>query len=92
MPAYIIVGLTPKDKDKHQLYGASVPATLAKYSGEVMAKGPVEQLHGNFGFQAQVILAFPSNENALAWYNSAEYQAIIPTRDEGMDSQFQLIG
>jgi uncharacterized protein (DUF1330 family) len=92
MSAYIIVGLTPKDADELQRYGANVPSTLAKYSGEVLVKGPVEQLHGNFDYKVQVILMFPSKENAQNWYHSDEYQALIPTRNRGMDSQFQLIG
>jgi len=40
----------------------------------------------------QVIIAFPSKEDALHWYHCEEYQALIPIRDAGMDAQFQLIG
>jgi uncharacterized protein (DUF1330 family) len=92
MTAYIIVGLTPKDAEKLQQYGASVPSTLAKYSGEVIVKGAVEKLHGKFDHKVQVILMFPSREHAHNWYNSEEYQSLISIRDQGMDSQFQLIG
>jgi uncharacterized protein (DUF1330 family) len=92
MSAYIIVGLTPKDTDKLQQYGASVPPILAKYSGEILKKGPVEKLQGDFAHIIQVVIAFPNREKALGWYNSAEYQALIPVRDQGMDSEFQLIG
>jgi len=92
MPAYIIVNFTPTDKEKLQHYGASVPETLVKYSGEYLVKGPSEQLHGNTGFQMQVILVFPTRDLASAWYNSAEYQALVPFRNAGMNSQFQLIG
>jgi len=92
MSAFIIVGFTPKDTDKLQQYGASVPPTLAKYSGEILTKGPVEKLHGDFAHKIQVVIAFPSREKALGWYHSDDYQALIPTRNEGMDSQFQLIG
>ena len=92
MSAYIIVGLTPKDTDKLQQYGASVPPILAKYSGEILTKGPVEKLHGDFTHKVQVVIAFPSREKALDWYHSDDYQALIPIRNEGMDSQFQLIG
>ncbi len=91
MPAYIIVGFTPKDTDKLQKYGANVPSTLATYSGEILTKGPVEKLQGDFAHQVQVVIAFPNKEKALGWYNSDDYQALIPIRDEGMDSQFQLI-
>lgn len=94
MPAYITVNFTPTgtDKDKLQEYGASVPATLSPYSGEYLAKGPSEQLHGDSGFQMQVILVFPTRDQAMAWYHSKEYQALVPLRDAGMKSQFQLIG
>lgn len=92
MPAYIIVGLTPTDADKLQQYGASVPPTLAKFCGEVLVKGPAESLHGDFTYKVQVIISFPSRQDAIDWYNSEDYQALIPTRNQGMDSQFQLIG
>ncbi len=92
MSAYIIVGLTPKDSEKFQQYGAGVPPTLAKYSGEVLCKGPVEQLHGTFEHKVQVVISFPTRDDAYNWYHSPEYQALIETRDLGIDSQFQLIG
>ena len=92
MPAYVVVRFNPKDKEKLQQYGAAAPATLAKYSGEALIKGQSELLHGESKFQMQLILAFPNKQDASAWYNSAEYQALIPIRDLGMDAQFQLIG
>jgi len=91
MSAFIVVGFTPKDTEQLQQYGASVPSTLAKYSGEILSKGPVQKLHGDFAHQAHVVLVFPNKEKALGWYYSAEYQALIPVRDKGMDSEFQLI-
>lgn len=92
MTAYVNVRFTPTNQVKLQQYGASVASTLAKYSGEVLVRGPSEALHGDCEFQMQVIIAFPSKADASAWYNSKEYQALIPTRDAGMNSQFQLIG
>ncbi len=92
MPAYIIVGLTPTNTDKLQQYGASVPSTLAQFSGEVLVKGAADSLHGNSPHKVQVIITFPSRQHAIDWYNSNDYQSLIPTRDQGMDSQFQLIG
>jgi uncharacterized protein (DUF1330 family) len=92
MTAYIIVGLTPTDAEKLQQYSVNVPSTLATFSGEVLMKGKVEQLHGDFSHKVQVILEFPSRDDAYNWYHSEEYQALIPTREKGMDSQFQLIG
>ncbi|MBX9913942.1 MAG: DUF1330 domain-containing protein [Pseudomonadaceae bacterium] len=91
MPAYITVNFTPIDKEKLEQYGAAVPATLATYSGEYLVKGPAEQLLGDTDFQMQVILVFPTKELATSWYYSPDYQALMPLRDAGMRSQFQLI-
>jgi len=92
MSIYITVGFNPTDKEQLQQYGASVPSSLAKYSGEILAKGPGEILHGTGRHSMQVIIAFPSRELATGWYNSDEYQALIPIRDAGMDADFVLIG
>ena len=92
MSAYVIVAATLKDKEKQQVYASSVPETLKVYSGELVIAGPAEVLHGSFKHQTQVILKFASREAALTWYNSPEYQALAPNRDEGMTSQFQLVG
>ena len=90
--AFIIVGFTAKDADKLQQYAAAVPSTLGKYSGEILTKGPVEKLHGDLSYQTQVIITFSSRKKALDWYHSADYQVLVPVRNEAMDSQFQLIG
>lgn len=92
MPAYITVNFTPTDKEKLQQYVAAVPATLARYSGEFLVRGMLEKLSGDTDYEMQVILAFPTREQAIDWYHSPDYQALIPLRDAGMRSQFQLIG
>jgi len=91
MNALIIVDLTPTNKDKLAAYSAEAAKTLITYNGEFLSKGPINALHGESAFTTKVIIQFPSKENALNWYNSAEYQAIIPLREEGMISQFHLI-
>lgn len=92
MTAYIVVDLTPIDKEKMQDYSSLAGETLMKFKGEFIAKGPITGLHGNADFMNKVIIAFPDKETAQAWYMSAEYQKIIPLRDSGMDSTFHLIG
>ncbi len=42
MSAYVIVGASPKDKEKQQKYASLVPATLKLYSGELVVAGPAE--------------------------------------------------
>jgi uncharacterized protein (DUF1330 family) len=92
MSALIVVDLTPTDKDKLSTYSALAAETLLPFSGEFLAKGPIETLHGESSYQTKVVIQFPDKESALNWYASEAYQKIIPTRNLGMDSQFHLIG
>ncbi|MFT7287581.1 MAG: hypothetical protein ACI87W_001695 [Halieaceae bacterium] len=92
MTALIIVDLTPTDKDKLSSYSSMAADTLAPFNGEFIAKGPIESLHGESAFQIKVVIQFPDRDSAVAWYESEAYQKIIPVRNQGMDSQFHLIG
>lgn len=92
MPTLVVVDLTPTDSEKLRTYSAQAAQTLTPYGGEFLAKGPVEALHGDVRFTTKVVIQFPDRQNAVNWYQSDAYQAIIPTRDQGMDSQFHLVG
>lgn len=91
MSALIIVDLTPTDKDRLSTYSALAAETLVPFSGEFIAKGPIEALHGEAAFSTKVVIQFPDRDSAENWYRSEAYQAIIPTRDQGMNSQFHLV-
>ena len=88
MSALIIVDLTPTDKERLSTYSVLAADSLIAYSGEFIAKGPIEVLHGEMSYSTKVVIQFPDRESAENWYNSEAYQAIIPTRDQGMNSQF----
>ena len=92
MNALMIVDLTPLDKEIFSTYSTLAAETLVPFDGEFIAKGPIHLLHGDAAFSTKVVIQFPTREQAESWYNSSAYQAIIPTRDKGMDSQFHLIG
>ena len=92
MNTLIVVDLTPTNKDMLSRYSDLAAATLIPFDGEFIAKGAIESLHGGSEFKVKVVLQFPDKEKALGWYHSEAYQQIIPTRDQGMHSQFHLIG
>ena len=92
MTAYIVVDLTPTDVSKLQQYSAMAAESLIPFGGEFIAKGPIKSLHGEMEFQTKVIIGFPDRENAEEWYCSDAYQKIINIRNEGMKSQFHLVG
>ena len=92
MTTYVIVGLNPKDTEKMQEYSAQAAPIIAQYEGEFLAKGEVLPLCGEYGYKVQVIIAFPNRARAEAWYNSTDYQALIPLRNQAMECHFQIVG
>lgn len=92
MSAYVIVHGTVKDPDKMQEYGAAAGAIVEQYGGEFLCRGPAEVLSGTSNYQIAVILRFADAAAARTWYESPEYQAIIETREAGLDSVFVLVG
>lgn len=104
MTAYIVVDLTPINTEKMQEYGAAAAVTVAEHGGEFVVKGPITALNPDENpdqstsknqteqYATKVIIQFPDHDKALAWYNSDDYQAIIPTRKLAMKSQFHIIG
>jgi len=92
MSALIIVDLTPTDREKLTAYSTQAAQTLLAYGGEFLCKGPIEALHGNSPFSTKVVIQFPDRDSAVNWYASKDYQNIIPLRDQGMSSQFHLVG
>ena len=91
MPTLVIVDLTPIDKTLLSEYSALAAETLKPFKGRFMAKGAIDVLHGEANHPMKVVIEFPDKDSAKGWYSSAEYQAIIPLREQGMRSQFHLV-
>ncbi len=92
MSAYVVVHATVLDQNKMQEYGAAAGPTVTAHGGKIVSRGPSEVLAGESPHQIMVVLEFPSRKAAKDWYDSADYQAVIPTRLAAMDSVFILGG
>ncbi len=92
MSAFVVVQGTVTDPDKMQEYGAAAGPTVAAHGGELMARGPIEVLSGSSDHKISVVIRFPDAAKARAWYESAEYQALIPIRESALNSVFTLVG
>ena len=74
MRAYFIFQEEISDKEAFEEYKKMSPESIKKYGGEFVVRGgDVEVIEGVFDFERVAILAFPSFEQARAWYNSEEY-------------------
>ncbi len=92
MSAFVVVQGTVTDPDKMQEYGAAAGPIVAAHGGELMARGPIEVLSGSSNHKISVVIRFPDAAKARAWYESAEYQALIPIRESALNSVFTLVG
>ena len=72
------------DPQKLAEYVQRVPPTLVKYGVKplVLVTGSTgyETIEGNWQSQGLIILEFEDREHFERWYNSPEYQEILPLR------------
>lgn len=86
MPAYVIGHISVKDAAKWAEYRAGVPATLAPWGAEVLARGRnAAVLDGSHRHTDTVVLRFPDLAAVRAWHASPAYQALVPLRREAAE-------
>ena len=93
MTAYLMTSISAiYDLDRVKEYRRQAVPTLKKYGGELIANSACkfECLEGEAP-SAVVLFRFPSFEDGLAWYRSAEYQACINTRQGAVKVQLSLV-
>lgn len=73
--AYWIARVTVSDPDQYKHYAEATPTAFTKYGARILARGGrYNQLEGD-GRPRNVVIEFPSYDDAVACYNSPEYQA-----------------
>jgi uncharacterized protein (DUF1330 family) len=79
---YVIAELTLTDPARFKQYRDTVRATVEAYGGRFLARGGEPKLLEGAEpvGHAAVIVEFDSPERALEWYNSEQYQKILPMR------------
>ncbi|NKC15871.1 MAG: DUF1330 domain-containing protein [Gammaproteobacteria bacterium] len=78
---YFIGNIDITNMEDYEKYKAVVPAVVEKFGGRYLVRGgALETIEGNAPLPRAVVLEFPSVEQAKAWYDSDEYQAIVGLR------------
>lgn len=86
MAAYFIAQYTVNNPDLYAEYSASAGPTLAAHGAELIAfDAAAETIEGNPPGAQTVIIKFESTEKAKAWYESADYQAVVGKRLEATE-------
>ncbi len=78
MSAYIIVRIEVTNPEAYKEYATQTVAMAESFGGKFLVKaGAYEQIEGS-GPDRHVVIEMPDVAAAKAFYNSPEYQAILP--------------
>ena len=89
MKAYCIVYEHIDNPEMFETYRSQVMPTIEKHGGKFLVRGGTfTALEGEMPFERIAMLEFPSRKAAEDWYNSPEYQRILPFRLNATRCQF----
>lgn len=81
MKAYFIANLTVNDPEAFKEYQAAAPGTIHGHGGRYIVRGGDHKtIEGDWQPNRLVVVEFPDRKTAETWYNSPEYQAVLPIR------------
>ena len=66
--------------------------TVRAFGGKVLAGGASQALEGDWQPDRLIIIEFESADKLKAWYNSPEYQEVLPLRLKASDSNIIILG
>ena len=92
MSAYLVIEATVRDREALDRYASQAIPMIRQFGGEVIVLAPWELLFGEPAYDNGMIVRFPDNDTALAWYNSPAYQAHLDIRAAAFDCRFRLVG
>lgn len=81
MKGYWIAHVTVSDPEQYKLYAEGAGEAFRKYKARILARGGRHMQLEGAGRQRNVVIEFPSFEEALACYRSAEYQSAKAKRE-----------
>lgn len=80
------------DLDAFRDYAAKVAPIIARYGGRYVAVDKQPDVRsGEWPFVRTVIVAYPNFAAAQGWYDSSEYQEIIPIRMRAIDANIAIV-
>lgn len=89
MAAYFIAHGTLKNPEKMLEYVDRSGPIVARFGGEFISVGEVKAvLTGSHRHKRTAIFKFPDVASVEAWYNSDDYRALWPLRNEAGDFDF----
>ena len=92
MPVYLINNMTIHDRAEYDAYLRAFMDVFRTFGGHVLvAQDAPSPIEGTWPYDRTILLRFPTREQALSWYESPEYQAIVVHRFNGTTSNVVML-
>lgn len=92
MSAYMSATITVRDPEAFQRYADQARPTIAAHGGAPVVIGKVAgTLTGTVGHNFAALFRFDDTATLQGWYDSPEYQALVPLRDAAADVVFTIL-
>lgn len=91
MAGYWVVKVRVTDPDAYGEYAKRVPPVLEKYGGRALVRGGTASTVEGEDYPRNVVVEFESYEQALACYNSPEYQEVKAYQDGAAERLFAIV-
>ncbi len=90
MSAYLSTTIKVRDPEIFEEYAGKAVPVINKHGGETIVMGGVAKLlAGQADHEYEVVIQFPNTAAVEAFYESDEYQALIPLREQGRRRRVQ---
>ena len=80
MPAYVIAEVDVHNPEGYKEYTDHTPGTIERAGGHFIVRGGALEVKEGEAPSRVVVIEFPDMAAAEAWYDSEEYQKLIPVR------------
>jgi uncharacterized protein (DUF1330 family) len=91
MAGYWVVKIRVTDTEAYGAYAKLASEAVAKYGGRFLVRGgPATTMEGE-DFPRNVVIEFPSVEQALTCYKSPEYQKALTCQEGAADRMFAVV-
>jgi len=91
MSAYIIASITVTNREEYMKYASQTVALAEKYGGSFLVKGGAQDWVEGSGADRHAVIRFDDMAAARRWYDSAEYQAILPLRLANSEGRLVIV-
>jgi uncharacterized protein (DUF1330 family) len=90
---YVVVTIKKiMDIEAFRDYAVRVAPIIERFGGKYVAVDKAPDVRsGEWPFVRTVIVAYPNFDTAQCWYNSQEYQEIIPIRTRAIDANIVVV-